>query len=70
MTTTANTAPKTIKVTVSMTLTIDPEAWDLAYGNGTDRKAVTEDVRSHMLNLAQGMTAAEEGGLLEVVRKL
>lgn len=62
------TGPKTITVSVSLKLTVDPEAWNLAYGTGADRKSVVEDVRSYFLNMAQQCAAAEEGGITEAVR--
>lgn len=42
-----------MKVRVTMTVDIDPEAWDLNYGTGTDAAAVREDVRTYIENGAR-----------------
>ena len=60
---------KPIKVTVSATITVDPDAWALAYGTSTDRTAVTDDVRSYVLNELQGLAPVDEGGFLHIVVK-
>ncbi|MFE9381767.1 hypothetical protein ACFYMO_00800 [Streptomyces sp. NPDC007025] len=56
----------TMKVRITLTLDIDPEAWSLAYGTTTEAAAVREDVRSYVLNSVQGAPAVEEGGITDV----
>jgi hypothetical protein len=43
-----------MKVHVEFTVDIDPEAWDAAYGTGTDPKVVREDVRIYVENVIRG----------------
>lgn len=38
-----------MRVKITMTLDIDPEAWDQTYGTGSSAAAVREDVREHAL---------------------
>lgn len=56
---------KTIKVNVTLSLTIDPEAWNLAYGCGETAALIREDVRSYFLNIAQQCAASEEDAIVE-----
>jgi hypothetical protein len=44
----------TIKVPVTLTLDIDPQMWDLAFGTGTDEAAVRDDVRAYLVNYFTG----------------
>lgn len=55
-----------MKVTVTLSLDVDPAAWDLAYGTGTAAKDVREDVRAYILNAVQGTAPVEEGGIVDV----
>jgi hypothetical protein len=36
-----------MKVKITLTVDIDPAAWDLNYGTGTSAKDIREDVKSH-----------------------
>jgi hypothetical protein len=55
-----------MKVSVTLSLDVDPAAWDLAYGTGTEAKAVREDVRQYVLNQLQGIAPVDEGGVRSV----
>lgn len=55
-----------MKVRLTVTLDIDPEAWDLAYGTGTDRKSIREDVLQYLQGFLDGCSAIEEGGIRSV----
>ena len=55
-----------MKVRVTLSLNVDPEAWDLAYGTGTDAAAVREDVKSYVVTYIQQSAAAEEDGITDV----
>jgi hypothetical protein len=56
--TTTSTATKTVKVTVSYTLEVDQEAWEMSYGAAGSVQALREDVRNYFLNEIQcGATA-------------
>ena len=37
-----------MKVRVCVTVDIDPEAWDMNYGTGTDPATVREDVKTYL----------------------
>lgn len=37
-----------MKVRVGFTVEIDPEAWDLNYGTGTEAAVIREDVRTYI----------------------
>lgn len=52
------------KVAVSVTLTINPEAWERAYG-----ECGPGDVRRYVLNMLQASAAADEGGIVAVAVK-
>jgi len=39
-----------MKVKVSFTVDIDPQAWEENYGVGPDRAAIREDVRTYVIN--------------------
>jgi hypothetical protein len=39
-----------VKVRVTFTVDVDPEAWSLNYGTGTDPADVREDVRRYVEN--------------------
>lgn len=60
--------PKTQKVTLSVTIEVDPEAWDLAYGTGTSAKEIRDDVRSYYINVIQS-GGAGDGAVRGVVSK-
>jgi hypothetical protein len=56
-----------MKVSMTVTFTIDPEAWDQAYGTGTDAAAIREDVRDYFTNyLRESNGLAEVDGSVEV----
>jgi hypothetical protein len=53
-----------IKFTVSLSVEVDADAWDLAYGTGTDPAAVRDDVRAY---LADNLPELHEvNGLIKV----
>ena len=56
-----------MKVRVAMTVEVDPEAWDLMYGCGTDAKAVREDVQTYFTGYVESCPAWE-GGAVSLVR--
>lgn len=58
-----------MKVTVTLTIDVDPEAWDLTYGSGPTPAEVRTDVKSYALNQLQGSAAAEEGAIVGVVQR-
>jgi hypothetical protein len=60
--------PKTQKVTLSVTIEIDPEAWDLAYGTGTSTTEIRDDVRSYFINVIQA-GGAGDGAVRAVTSK-
>jgi hypothetical protein len=41
------------RISVSVTLEVDPEEWDREYGNGSSAKEVREDVKGYVKNLLQ-----------------
>jgi hypothetical protein len=49
-----------MKVRVVLSIDIDPEAHDLAFGRGTSAKAVADDVREYVLNMVQQCSLAAE----------
>ena len=52
------------KIAVTLTLTVDPDNWELAYGEFTRK-----DVREYVLYHIQGSSAAEEECILNVELK-
>ena len=54
-----------MKVSVNLTIDVDPEAWTLAYGV-EGAAAIREDVRGYVLNGVQHAAPIEEGGFREV----
>jgi hypothetical protein len=52
------------KIAVSITLTVDPDAWENTYGEFTP-----QDVRSYALEQMQGSAASDEGCILDVTVK-
>lgn len=53
-----------MKVSITLSVDVDVDAWDLAYGTGTKAKAVREDVRQYVLALVQNSAAADESEIL------
>lgn len=50
-----------MKVRVEFTIDINVEAWDAAYGTGTDREVVRRDVKEHLEhNARQSIETGEE----------
>lgn len=60
--------PNPITVSVSLTLTVDPEAWALTY-NVEGAAAIREDVRSYVLDMVQNCAAADEKCITAADRK-
>jgi len=63
-TTPDTTAPATIKVSVNLTLEVDPAAWVAAYG--IDPSEVRLDVRDYIKQHVWGSAAVQEGGIVRV----
>lgn len=55
-----------MRVTVTLVLDVDPEAWDLAYGTGTDQAAVRADVKDYAADQVRHSAAGTEGGIRSV----
>lgn len=51
-----------IPIQVSMTVTVDPAAWDDIYGTGTKPATVRADVRGYLLNAVRSQPGIEESG--------
>ena len=51
----------TIKINFNVTVEVDPEEWDEAYGQGSEAKVVREDVREHLLYRLQELTSGDHG---------
>ena len=52
-----------MKITITVVLEIDRDAWELAYGTQPSAADLREDVRSYVLDAMQGSAAAMEGGI-------
>ncbi len=52
-----------IRVRVTFTVEVDPEAWNKAYGCGTASQAVRESVRSYIVNGVSDPDLERETGL-------
>lgn len=50
-----------ITITLPVTLRVSRSEWDLAYGTGTDADVVRDNVREHLLNLLDALTAGDSG---------
>jgi hypothetical protein len=48
-----------VKITVTLALDIDPEAWDRQYVTGADSTAIRDHVRRYVLQQVQHSVAAE-----------
>lgn len=53
------TASATRKVSVTLTIEVDQEAWTEAYGD--ERPAIRDAVKAYVLNLVQECSASNEG---------
>jgi len=51
-----------IKVNLRLAIEVDAEAWDAAYGTGTDRARVAADVAAYVLHQVQESNAMVEAG--------
>ena len=58
----------TMKVRVTLSIEVDVEAWNLAYGTGS-ATAIRQDVADYVVAQVQGCAAADEGGIVNVERK-
>ena len=54
-----------MRVKITLTVNIDPDAWDLNYGTGTSAKAIREDVQTYIETTVRGQL--EHVGLLKNV---
>lgn len=58
---------KPIKVRVSMTIEVDPEIWELEYGDDpADKAALRETVRAYAQQQVAGSAAADSGAIRSV----
>ena len=48
-----------VKVTVTITVTVDPEAWDEQYGTGTTAALVKADVKRYVANSVANLEAID-----------
>lgn len=56
-----------MKIRVTLSLEVDPEMWQLIYGNGYPGAAeVRGDVRDYVLNAVQQCPAAQEDAITSV----
>lgn len=46
-----------MKIAVNLTIEIDPDEWDLAYGNGTNRREVARDVKEYVKHAIRDLIA-------------
>jgi hypothetical protein len=53
-----------MKVRVTLTVEVDPAAWQLAYG--TETEDLREDVRNYIAGSVEESAAAQEGGITKV----
>lgn len=58
-------ARKTMRVAVTLTVEVDPEAWEAAYGVSGSRQ-IRDDVRIYIRGQVQNSAAADEGGIQSV----
>jgi hypothetical protein len=49
-----------MRISVSLTIEVDPGKWDAVYGRGSSPAEVREDVREYILNAVQGSPGIEE----------
>lgn len=56
-----------MKVRVTLTIDVDPEAWTLAYGTEPDQ--IRDDVKTYVLGTVQHSPPANEGGILNVIAR-
>jgi hypothetical protein len=54
-----------MKIRVTLTIEVDPEAWTLAYG--TEPEDLREDVKTYVLGTVAECAAAREGGIQNVL---
>ena len=52
-----------IKVSISATIEVDPETWDMNYGTGTQATAIKEDVKRYVHSL---ITESADGNMTVV----
>lgn len=53
-----------MKISITLSLDVDPEVWDENYRTGTAPQAIREDVRSYVLNWVQNAQAADAGAIV------
>src|ERR1700684_4224785 len=64
-----HTMLKPLRVPVSLVVYVDPEAWEIEYGEAFDtRDALTENVAQYVFNQIQGHRHTEQGNWTEVLR--
>jgi hypothetical protein len=55
-----------MKVTVTLVLDVDPDAWDEIYGTGTKPRDIRSDVKTHVLGCIYGGAASAEDAITAV----
>lgn len=55
-----------MKVSITVSIDVDPQAWGAEFGTGTAPKAVRDDVDAYVRATLTGSAAAEAGALREV----
>lgn len=59
--------PRPLTVRLTVVVTIDPEAWQLAYGvDASDRNALREDVASYLTTHVQETAGRDEDAITDV----
>lgn len=51
-----------MKISIQLTIDVDPKAWDATYGNGASPAEVREDVRGYVYNSVCGLAGIDESG--------
>jgi hypothetical protein len=62
-------ATETLKVSVILTLDVDRQEWDRAYGTSDNAARVRDDVKSYVVGLVRDSAAAQEGGIVDVTQR-
>lgn len=58
-----------MKVTITLSVEVDRDAWELTYGAHDAVATLRTDVKEYVLNHVQGSAAAEEGAITRVTLK-
>lgn len=58
-----------MKISVNLTVTVDPQRWDAVYGAGDRPEEVRNDVRRYVLYSVQGLAGIEESRATVEIRR-